>query len=256
MDVASYESEFVRPGLLIPLFPMPGVPGFIRRYVVGLRGPAFARARLATIAWAAVECVLAILSLALAPPWRRVLVIASALLGLYVIFRAVALAVFQQRQQAFEQAWIAARTDVLQQHAFEVVRFTVDDPPGIPETRRAYDLTRSADVRELLGRQDEERAAGRLSRATAEFGYRADGGVFAIAEVTRDLTDITFLPGRVRPGRASIRLPGARYRRSLGGGAAPQVRWTLAGPVVLTVSAWAYADAAGPAEASGLGSAR
>lgn len=256
MEVASYEPEFVRPGLLIPLFPMPGFPGFIRRHVVGLRSPAFARARLVTIGWAVAEFVLAILSLALEPQWRRAVVIVSALLGLYVILRVLALAVFQQRQQAFERAWIAARTAALQGHAFEIVRFTVDDPPGIPESHRAYDLTRPADVRDLLRRQHRERATPASSRATAEFAYLADGGVFAIAEVTRDLTDITFLPGRPRPGRASIRLPSAYYRRGLGGRIPQQARWTLSGPVSLTVSESAYSGAVGPAEASGLGSAR
>jgi hypothetical protein len=203
-----------------------------------------------------VECGLAILSLVLGPPWRRVLVVMTALLGLLVIVRVVALAVFQRRQQVFERTWLAARTEALQGHAFEVVRFTVDDPPAVPETRRAYDLTRPADVRELLRRRDHERATASFSRATAEFAYRAGDGVVAIAEVARDLADITFLPGRVTPGRASIRLPAAYYRRRLGGRAAPQARWTLSGPVVLTVTEWAYAGTAGPAGASGLGSAR
>lgn len=256
MEAVSYEPEFIRPGLLIPLFPMSGFGGFVRRYGVGLREPAFGRARLVTIAWAVAEFVLAILSLALEPQWRRGVVIVSAALGLYVMFRVLAVAVFQRRQQPFERAWILARTEALRGHEFEVVRFTVDDPPAIPESRQAYDLTRPADVRDLLGRRDRDRAMGTLSRSTAEFAYLADDGGIAITEVTRDLTDITFLPGRARPGRALIRLPEAHYRRGLGRRLSRQVRWTLTGPVLLTVSESAYAGAVGPAGPSGAGSAR
>jgi hypothetical protein len=256
VEVVRYEPEFVGPGPLMPLFPMRGFPEFIRRYVVGLRGPAFARARRVTIAWAAAEGVLAILSALSPPQWRRGVVIVSALVGLYVILRVLALAVFQKRQQAFERAWLAAQTQVLQGHAFDIVRFTADDPPGIPESRTAYDLTRVADVRDLLLRQEHERATRSFSRVTAEFTYRSSGGVVAIAEVTRDLADITFLPRRTKSGRASIQLPGAYYRRRLGESGAHQARWTLSGPVLVTVSEAAYNGAVGPAEASGLGSAR
>jgi hypothetical protein len=197
--------------------------------------------------------VLAVASLALRPPWQRAGVIGSAALGLYVILRALALAVFERRQRTFEREWITTQTQVLRRHAFDVVRFTVQDISSVPYLRRSYDLTRPADVRDLLQRQEHERAGQHWSQATVEFSYLADHGTLAIAEVHRDLTELAFLQGQAA-GRASVRFPQAYYVGRLGQGPAQRTYWTLSGEVMIAVSEPAYDR--GSAEASGLGSAR
>lgn len=254
VDVVPYEREFLHPGLLVPLCPIRGFSGLVRRYLLGLRAPAYARAYRTTVIWAATECVLAVVSLALPPPWQRAVVMGSAVLGLYVILRALALVVFEHRQRTFESDWIAVQTEALRRHAFDVVRFTVHDISSVPYLRHAYDLTRPADVRDLFRRQADEGTAQRLSRATVEFSYLADRGTFAIAEVHRDLAELTFLPGRAGAGGASIRFPGAYYVGRPGQHPAQRTYWTLAGDVMISVSEPAYDS--GPAEAPGLGSAR
>jgi hypothetical protein len=175
-------------------------------------------------------------------------------LGLYVILRALALAVFEKRQRTFEQEWISTQTEVLRRHAFDVVRFTVQDISSVPYVRRSYDLIRPADLRDLLQRQERERAGQHWSLATVEFSYLADRGTLAIGEVRRDLAELTFLRGQASAGRASVLFPQAYYVGSLGQGPAQRAYWTLSGDVIMAVSESAYDRGSG--EASGLGSAR
>lgn len=258
MKVATYKPEFVRPDLPVPLSPLRGLPKVVRRRLLGPRGPGFARAHRATVAWAAATGAVALASLLL-PPWRGPAVACSALLGLYLLARTFALVAFERRQRAFEPRWLAAQSEVLRSHAFEVLRFRVQGSYGEPDARRTYDLTRPDDVRDLLHRQDRERASGALSRATVEFAYWAGGGdTLAVAEVTRGLSELTFLQGRAAPARAWIRFPEARYLSRPGTGERPAQRtyWALSGPVVVSVSESDSGGAAGPAEVSGLGSAR
>jgi hypothetical protein len=254
VEVVSYEPEFLRPGLPIPLYPAEGLPWLVRRHVLGLRSPTFAHAYRVTVRWAATECILAITSLALPPPWQRVVVVVSAVLGLYLVLRALVLAVFEQRQRSYEPQWIAAQTELLRHHAFDVVRFTVQDLSGVRGLRRGYDLSRPADILDLLRRQDHERAAQQLSRATAEFSYLAERGIFAIAEVRRSLAELTFVPGWPGSGRAYIRFPQAYYAARLGRHPAQRTYWTLSGDVMIAAGGPTYDP--GSAEVSGLGSAR
>jgi hypothetical protein len=204
--------------------------------------------------WVAAECVLAVASLVLRAPWQRAAVIGSAVLGLYVILRIVALAVFERLQRSFEQEWITTQTGILRQHAFDVVRFTVQDNSSVPYLRRCYNLASPADVRDLLQRQERERASQPRSRATVEFSYLADRGMLAIAQVRRDLAELAFLQGQAGAGRASVRFPQAYYVRRLMRGPAQRAYWTLSGEVMVAVSEPAYD--LGSAAVSGLGSAR
>ncbi|HUK67899.1 MAG TPA: hypothetical protein VLW50_03930 [Streptosporangiaceae bacterium] len=266
MNVVTYESEFTRPDLAVPLFPLPGFPSLMRRHLLGLRGPNFAGAYRVTLAAAWAGFAVAAASLLVSPPWQEVVVYCSALIGLYVIARALALVAFERRQHTFEREWLAAQSEVLRGHAFEVLRFTVqdliDEDQGV---RQTYDLTRPADVRDLFRRQARERNSPWWSRATVELTYVSRDGTLAVAEVHRGLPELTFLEGWARPGRAWVRFPGARYLGRPRGGRRPAQRthWALSGPVVIAVSESAYGGAAGPAQApkapaqsSGLGPAR
>ncbi|WP_459179396.1 hypothetical protein [Streptomyces sp.] len=77
---------------------------------------------------------------------------------------------------------------------------------------RTYDLTRPGDVHDLLRRQDHERASGAFSRATVEFAYWAGGGdTPAVADVRRELSELTFPQRQAATARAWIRFPEARY---------------------------------------------
>jgi hypothetical protein len=266
VNVVTYESEFTRPDLPVPLYLQRGFPLLMRRHLLGLRGPSFAGAYRVTLAAASAGFAVAAASLLVSPPWQEVVVYCSALIGLYVIARALALVALERRQHAFEREWMAAQSEVLRGHAFEVLRFTVqdlvDEDQGV---RRTYDLTRPADVRDLLRRQARERNSRRWSRATVELTYLSGDGTLAVAEVHRGLPELTFLEGWAGPGRAWIRFPEARYLGHPGDGRRPAQRthWALSGPVVIAVSEPAYGGAAGsaqapkaPAESSGLGPAR
>ncbi len=267
MNVVTYEPEYTRPDLPVPLSPTRGLPKLVRRYLLGLHGPSFASAYRITVAWAAAGCAVAVVSLLLPSPWQQAVVACSALLGLYVVVRALALVAFERRQHVFESEWMAAQSEVLRGHAFDVLRFTVQDLSGSTGVRRVYDLTRPADVRDLRHRQDHERASRQFSRATVEFTYVAGGGTLVVADVRRELPEVIFLEGWAGPGRAQVRFPQARYLGRPGPGRRPAQRtsWTLSGPVMIAVGESVYSCAAGPtegsaaagtAEASGLGSAR
>jgi hypothetical protein len=174
------------------------------------------------------------------------------------------LASLERRQRVFEREWIAAQSNVLQAHAFEVLRFTVQDLAVEDQDEwRAYDLTRPDDVAELLRLRGQER--GLKFRATVEFTYLASDGTLAVSVVHRELPELVFLEGWARPGRASIRFPEACYvtRLSPGGRPAQLTDWALYGTVMIAVSGSAHAVTAGsdrapgtPSGFSGLDSAR
>lgn len=259
MKVVTSEREFVGPDLPVPLSPLRGLPEAIRRHLFGLRGPGFSRARLVNAAWAVGTGAAVLASLLLPVPWRGVAVVCAVLLGLYLVVRTFALVAFERRQYAFEPQWLAAQTEVLRGHAFDVLRFTVHALSGASAGRRTYDLTRPGDVAELLRRQERERASGVFSRVTVEFAYWLGAGeTLAVGEVSRDLSEVDFLRGRAGAARAWIRFPQARYvgRPATGRDPAQQTRWALSGRVVVAVAEAVYGTAGGPAGATGLGSAR
>jgi hypothetical protein len=75
-----------------------------------------------------------------------------------------------------------------------------------------------------------------------EFAYWVGGGDrLAVADVRRELTELTFRTRRSEPDGARIRFPEARYSGRPDAGRRPAKRtyWTLSGPVLLTV--WAPA---------------
>ncbi len=253
----TYAPEFARPDLPVPLSPLRGLPEVVRRRLLRLGRPGFARAHLVSAVWAVITAAVALASLLL-PSWRRPAVVCALLLGLGLLVRTFGLAVFERRQHAFEPRWLAAQSEVLRGHYFEVLRFTVHDPDGTGGTPRTYDLTRPGDVRGLLRRQHREQASGAFSRATVEFAYRAERDALAVADVHRELTELTFRQGQGGPGRAWVRFPEARYLGRPGTGKHPAQwsYWALSGPVLLAVGASAHGDKAGSAQVLGLDSAR
>jgi hypothetical protein len=217
--------------------------------------------------WAAVGCVLAVVGVLLSSPWQRAVAACSALVGLYAVTRALALVVVERQQHAFEREWMAAQTEMLRVHPFDVLRFTIEDLAGDDQgTRHTYDLTSPAGIRDLFSLQGQDRAGARPAYlATVEFAYLGDDGVLSIASVHRDLRELVFLPGRAGSGQAWIRFPEARYlpRSTSSGHAARLTYWALSGPVLLAVTDAAYAEATRPAPAPdaptappGLGSAK
>jgi hypothetical protein len=251
VSVVTYDSALTRSDLPIPLPPLRGLPLLMRSYLVGLRAPRFASAYRVTSAVAAAAVISGAVSFNHA--WRQPMAAIAAVLGLYAIARAVALAIFEMRQHAFEQEWIPAQSRVLQEHAFEILRFTIQDgaDAGLG-ARRAVDLTRQSDISDLLRRQQAERAAEQPSRATVEFTYRSADGTPALGEVHRDLPELRFTGGWPGPPRAWIRFPEARYLGRPGSGRRPYERtiWALTGSALITVTDSAYAPAAGAGSAS------
>jgi hypothetical protein len=238
----TYEPEFARPDLPVPLSPLHGLPALLRRCVLGLGRAGFARAYLVSTGWALATGSVALAGLLLPGRLRAPAVGCAALLGACLLARTFALMVFERRQHAFEPRWLEAQSEVLRGHEFDVLRFTVQDPDADAGMPRLYDLTRPGDVRELLHRQDDERASGAFSRATVEFAYWVGGGDrLAVGDVRRELTELTFRTRRSEPDRALIRFPEARYSGRPDSGRRPAKRtyWTLSGPVLLTV--WAPA---------------
>jgi hypothetical protein len=250
VEVVTYESKLTRPDLPVPLSPSNGISLLVRRHLLGLRVPSFAGARSTTWAVAVADFLVAILSLLIRPPWQKALLDVSALIGLYVIVRALATVAFERRQHAFEPVWMTAQSDVLRRHAFEVLRFTVRGPSGDQRGRVSYDLSRPEDVSMLLRAQDQERSAGLPSKATVEFAYLTGEGTLAVAEVHRDLPDLTLLEGRAGQSYTWVRFPEAHYvGRRQGTHPAQRTNWALSGPVLIVVSQSAAAGQAGLAKA-------
>jgi hypothetical protein len=254
VNVVTYGPELTRPDLPVPLSPLHRFPLLVRRYLLGLHFPNFTSAYRVTLATAMAAAAVAAASLLLPWRWQAAVVDCSALIGLYAIARALALAVFERRQREFERDWMAAQSEVLRGHVFEVLRFTVQTfTNNGQDARRTYDLTRPAEIRDLLQRQSRERASRRMSRATVEFTYLIGDGNLAVAEVHRELRELTFLNGRAGPGRVWIQFPEARYlpRPGPGGHPAQWTRWALSGPAMIAVSESAYSGAPGLAKAPG-----
>lgn len=265
VDVVTYEPGVTRPDLPIPLAPLEGAALLARNYLLRLRGPDFAGAYHVTLAIAAAGLVLGTAGLLVPPPGRGPLIGGAAFIAIFVIGRALALLVLEERQRSFEQQWTAAQSDVLRRHPFEVLRFTVQGLTDEEQDKRTYNLTGPADVRDLLRRREDERRLAWLSRVRVEFTYLAGDGTTGLAEVRRYLTGLTFLEGWASQGRAWIRFPEARYlvRPAPGRHPAQRAGWQLSGPVMIavceTAQDGAIASAAvpeGPTESSGLGSAR
>lgn len=265
--MVTYQPEFARPDLPVPLTPVRGCAGFALRYLLGLRGPSFTAAFRDTLGWAAAGVVLAGLSLPLQMPWQWVVVACSAVIGLFVIVRALGLLALEPRQRTFEQGWIAAQSEVLRQHAFDILRFTVHDLMSEGQgAQRAYDLTRTDDIRDLIRVWNQERSRqDQASRVTVEFSYLTADGVSAVAVVHRELPGLVFLEGWAGQHRSLIRFPEAQYisRPGRGEHRAKRTDWVLSGPAMILVSDPVYDETVGPEltpEAPtgipGLGSAR
>ncbi len=194
--IARYPSEALRPDLPIPLPPASPGGSVLRRTVAGLREPRFADAFRA-IRWdVLVIAVLVAGRFAIVGPLRPLVDVIAAVLAFGLLVRVTALSVLQRRQRLFEQRWLAVQSDVLRTTTFEVVRFGVRSVPG------DYDLTRPADVRDLLARQAEERSLP----VRIDFAYSPT----EIETVHLDLGDVTFvLADWAR--RSRVRFPDARY---------------------------------------------
>jgi hypothetical protein len=254
VEVVTYDSALSRPDLPVPLSPLRGISLLVRRRLLCMGGPNFARTYHATSVLAIAACVVGALSLMVRPPWQKAVLDASVLIGLYVIIRALATLTFERGQRSFEPAWISAQSEVLRQHAFEVLRFTVQDLSDEHQRARvSYDLSRPDDLRKVLRRQDRERSSTHPSRATVEFAYQTQDGVLAVAQVHRRLPDLTLLTSSAGPGSPWVRFPQAYYVGRLEGGRHPARRtyWALSGPVQLTARESAYGGVAGLASAPG-----
>jgi hypothetical protein len=222
--VGTYEPEFTRPDLFIPLYPVQGLFRFACRCLFLIpdeRG--FRYAYRVTLAVIIATVALAAASLGLPGRGQQVVAGCAAALGLCAVARVLALAVFERQQHAFEREWLCSRTEVLRRHAFEVLRCTVRG--------RHYDLDRPADVLDLRRQASDERTA-------VAFTYLAADKSLAITEIHRDLRDLTFLPGRPGSGRSFVRFPEARYLPRPQPGLRPawQTSWALDGPVLIAVS--------------------
>jgi hypothetical protein len=195
--IARYPSDALRPDLPLPLPPASRVGSVLRRTVSGLREPRFADAYRAVRRDMLVIAVLVAGRFAIVGwlrPWVDVI---AAVLAFGVLVRLIALTVLQRRQHVFEQQWLTAQSDVLRATSFEVVRFGVHgSAPG------DYDLTRPADVRDLLARQAEERPVP----VRIDFAYSPT----AIETVHLDLGDVTLVPSEAAR-RSRVRFPDARY---------------------------------------------
>jgi hypothetical protein len=238
---------------------------FVRRHLLGLRGPSFAAAYRVAFVLGAVGFALALVGVLFRPPWQIAALSISALIGMYVIARVIATTTFERLQRSFEPEWLNAQSQVLRQHAFEVLRFTAQDlSGGRRHARLSYDLNRSDDVRALLIRRDRERLSRRSSKATVEFAYLTSEGALAVAEVHRDLPDLTFLVGHQRSRYAWVQFPQGRYIGRPGSAKRPAeaAYWTLPGPVIIAVGEVDYGDevlvteSGAPVGTSGSGSAK
>ncbi len=238
MGVETYEPGLTRPDLVVPLSPLRPILVVLRSHLLGSREPSFAQARRVTQAAATTGFAFAIASLWAPAGWQEASIGLSALIGAYAIWRSLAANAYELRQHTFGRDWIVAQSEVLRHHAFEILRFTVQDLSGdYPDESRDFDLSRPVDIRELLHRQEADNSAPRSSRVTVEFGYLARDAILAVAEVHRDLKDLKFLVGRTGSRRPWIQFPQAYYvgRNAAGGHPARRTSWALAGSVVIAV---------------------
>lgn len=236
--MGSYDPEFTRPDLSIPLYPVRGLSHLARRRLFFIPNESgFLPDYRVCLAAAIGTIALAAASLGLPGRWQQAVANCAALLGLYTAARIVARVTFERRQHAFETEWLAAATEVLRGHAFELLRCTVRG--------RHYDLARPADVRALRSHASDERTA-------VAFTYVAAENNIVVAEVHRDMRELMFLHGWASPGRTFVRFPQARYL------ARPQPRlrparrtsWALDGPVLIALSADSAAASGGGTRSS------
>jgi hypothetical protein len=220
--VGSDDAEYARPDLPIPVCPAKGLSSLARLFFID-NEQGFRTARRLPVQAAVGAIALAVTRAALPPPWQRALADCAAVLGLYAAAGALAARVFERRQHAFEREWLAAQTGILRGHAFEALRCTVRG--------RSYDLARPGDVRDLRDQPRDE-------RATVAFTYVTAGHQLAIAEVHRDVRELTFLPGWASPGQALVRFPEARYlpRPQPRQRPARRTSWSLDGSILISVS--------------------
>lgn len=222
--VETYEPEFTRPDLFIPLYPVQGLSRFTRRRLFLVPNEhGFLYTYRVTLAAVIGAIALAAGSLGLPRPGQQAAADCAAVLGLYAAARVLALVIVERRQHAFEKEWLASQTEVLRRHAFEVLRCTVRG--------RHYDLARPADVLDLQRQASDERTAVAFTYLTADKSL-------AIAEVHRDLRELTFLPGWTSSSRSFVRFPEARYLPRPRPRLRPAWRtsWALDGPVLIALS--------------------
>lgn len=200
--IARHPTEALRPDLPIPLPAASGAGSVLRWTVAGLREPRFADAFRAVRWDVLVVAVLVAGRFAIVGPLRPLIDVITAVLALGLLVRVAVLSVLQRKQRVFERRWLAVQSDVLRTTTFEVVRFGVRPRPQHGSTPGDYDLTRPADVRDLLARQAEERSLP----VRIDFAYSPT----EIETVHLDLGDVTFvLADWAR--RSRIRFPDARY---------------------------------------------
>lgn len=247
-EVTPHGSDLPRPDLPVPLPPLASSLVAFRRRAIGLREPAFGRAYRATW-WLAVTAVLLLVvaRTVVAPEFAPVVTAVVLAISGYVVLRVTSLAVFQRQQASFEARWLAAQSEALRGHAFDVVRFTLRPDrarTGADETGyRVLNLADPHDVGLLMRQQIADRDGNGSSRADIEFIYWPGAGERAVVErVRRELKDIAVHPV---PGttRVRVRFPEARYgsrpadpgdRR---GRSTPTTYWFLSGPIRLTATA-------------------
>ncbi|NBE55161.1 hypothetical protein [Streptomyces boluensis] len=202
-----------RPDLQVPLYPPDTRPAvLVRNTLVRLNAPRFAEARTANRWWLLALLALSAVQFSMTPQARPYAAWAAVALMTWLLARVYALGLTEKRQRRYEQRWLAARSTALRDTWFEVVGCTVQARPGTAnDGRRAvsYVPARPADVRALLARQAEERAAGRSSRLTVEFTFPLPGSPYAALEVVdADLTDVDLVT-TARGG--GVRFPHAAY---------------------------------------------
>ncbi|WFE97175.1 hypothetical protein [Micromonospora sp. WMMD987] len=235
------ESGSVQPGVPIPPAPLGWPAALLRRFTVGSHRSSFAHARNVTLGWL-VAASLAVIADRLLVDHVLATWTAVAMIG-YTLTRAVALVIFERRQQAFERSWLEALSQLLRRHPFEVVALRVQ--VTVEETRsavRTVDLTDPADVAWLL-HQQADRGADVSPQARIEFGYwGSDGAGRGSDSVRRRLTDLQIRPVDIPITWARIRFPQARYVAVVGDTGSGDrwpgrvAHWSLSGPVQLTTA--------------------
>jgi len=198
--IARYPADALRPDLPLPLPPASRFGSVLRHTLAGLREPRFADAYRA-LRWGVLAIAVLVAGRFAIIGWLRPWIdVVAAMLACGLLVRVIALSVVQRRQHAFEQRWLDVQSDVLRTTSFEVVRFGVR--PSLGSAPGDYDLTRPADVRELLARQAEQRPLA----ARVDFAYSPT----AIETVHLDLSDVTLMPSD-GARRSRVRFPDARY---------------------------------------------
>jgi hypothetical protein len=189
--IARCPSDALRPDLPVPLPPASRLGSVL----AGLREPRFADAYRAVRWDVLVIATLVAGRFALIGWLRPWIAVIAAVLAFGLLVRVIALHLLQRKQHTFEQQWLAVQSDVLRTTSFEVVRFGV-------RPDHDYDLTRPADVQNLLARQAEDRSVP----VRIDFAYSPT----EIETVHLALDEVTLVPadGARRP---RVRFPDARY---------------------------------------------